>query len=39
MNGPFANEYWKADYKDIETLEGIGAWEVVDRTKDMNVVY
>ncbi len=30
MNGPFADEYWKAAEKEIITLEGIGAWDVID---------
>ncbi len=28
--GPFADEYWKAHEKGITTLEGIGAWDVVE---------
>ena len=38
MSGPFADEYWKAAVTEIETLEAMGAWEVVDRTDDMNVI-
>lgn len=38
MNGPFADEYWKAACKEIETLEGIDAWEVVEREDHMNVL-
>ncbi len=34
MRGPFADEYWKAAIKEINTLEGMGAWDVVDRPKD-----
>ena len=30
MSGPFADEYWKAAVTEIETLEAMGAWEVVD---------
>ena len=30
MNGPFAAEYWKAACVEIETLENMEAWEVVD---------
>lgn len=30
MNGPFADEYWKAACVEIETLENMDAWEVVD---------
>ena len=38
MNGPFNEEYWKAACKEIETLESMDAWEVVDRERDMNVI-
>ena len=38
MSGPFADEYWKAAVTEIETLESMGAWEVVDRKEDMNVI-
>ena len=38
MNGPFKEEYWKAACKEIETLESMDAWEVVDREGDMNVI-
>ena len=38
MNGPFAEEYWKAAVKEIETLEGMNAWTVVEREDDMNVI-
>ncbi len=38
MSGPFKEEYWKAAVKEIETLEEMGAWEVVDREEDMNVI-
>ncbi len=34
MNGPFKEEYWKAALKEIETLESMDAWEVVDRDDD-----
>jgi len=30
MNGPFADEYWKAACVEIETLENMDAWEVID---------
>ncbi len=30
MNGPFANEYWNAAEQEIITLEGMGAWDVVE---------
>ena len=38
MNGPFREEYWEAACKEVETLESMDAWEVVDRTPDMNVI-
>ena len=38
MNGPFANEYLKAACKEIETLEIMEAWEVVDITESMSVI-
>ena len=38
MNGPFADEYWKAAEKEIITLEGMGAWDVVEHEDDMNVI-
>jgi hypothetical protein len=38
MNGPFKDEYWKAAVKEIETLEAMDAWEVVDRDDEMNVI-
>ena len=38
MNGQFADEYWDASVSEIETLESMKAWEVVDREYDMNVL-
>ena len=38
MNGTFANEYWKADFREIEMLEVMEAWEVVDRTEEISVI-
>jgi hypothetical protein len=38
MNGPFKAEYWEAAVKEIETLESMGAWEVVDRSEAENVI-
>eukprot|EP00956_Cyclotella_meneghiniana_P015936 scaffold24808_cov102-Cyclotella_meneghiniana.AAC.1 len=38
MSGPFKEEYWKAAIKEIETLESMDVWEVVDRTDDTNVI-
>lgn len=31
MRGPFAKEYWEAACVEIETLEGMHAWDVIDR--------
>ena len=38
MNSKFANEWWKAAVKEIQTLEEMGAWEVVDRPPKANVL-
>ena len=38
MNGPFADDFWKAAVTEIETLEGMGAWDIVDRQPEMNVI-
>ena len=38
MNGPFADEYWKAAVAKIKTLEGMDAWKVVDKTANTNVI-
>ncbi len=38
MNGPFADEYRKAAEKEINTLEGMGAWDVVEDKDDMDVI-
>lgn len=38
MKSHFANEYWKATVKEIETLEKMGVWDVVDRPEGANVV-
>ena len=38
MTGPFVDDYWKAAVTDIETLECMGVWDVVDQTDDMNVI-
>ncbi len=35
MNGPFADEYWKAACKEIQTLEDMGAWDIVNRMDDL----
>ncbi len=38
MNGPFAVEYWKATEKEIDTLEGMDTWDVVEHEDDVNVI-
>jgi hypothetical protein len=38
MNGPFKEEYWQAAVKEIETLESMDAWEVVDREEASHVI-
>jgi hypothetical protein len=38
MRGPFADDYWKAAITEIETLENMGAWDVVDRPENGNVI-
>ena len=38
MNGQFADEYWEAAVTEIETLEFMKAWEVVERQDDMNIL-
>jgi len=38
MNGHFSDDYWKAAVKEIETLEGMEAWEVVDEKTGMNII-
>ncbi len=38
MNGSFSDKYWKAAEKEIHTLEGMGAWDVVEHEDDMNVI-
>ena len=39
MTGDFKEDFWKAAEKEIETLEKeMGAWEVVDRPADANVL-
>ncbi len=34
MNGPFEDEYWKAAEKEMDGLEGMGAWDVVECKND-----
>ncbi len=38
MNGSFAVEYWKSAVKEIDTLEGMGAWDIVEFNDDMNAI-
>jgi hypothetical protein len=38
MNGPFAEGFWDACYKEINTLENMGVWDVVDREDWMSVI-
>jgi hypothetical protein len=38
MSGPFKKEYWDAAVKEIQTLESMDAWEVVDRSETENVI-
>ncbi len=30
INGPFADENWKEAEKEINTMEGMGAWDVIE---------
>ena len=38
MNGQFADDYWESAVTDIETLESMHEWEVVERESEMNVL-
>ncbi len=38
MNRPFKEEYWKAAVKELEMLEEMNAWEVVDRSEAENMI-
>ena len=38
MNGEFSPEFWEACKVEISTLEGMGAWEVVKKTAEVNVI-
>lgn len=38
MNGPLANGYWKAAKKEIDTLEEMAVWDVVDKHPGTNVL-
>ena len=39
MNGPFVDEYWQDECTELETLEGMGDWYVVDSEDDMNFIW
>ena len=38
MNGQFADKNWEAAVTEIETLESMHAWEVVEQESEMNVL-
>ena len=38
MSGEFADEFWEAAIVELETLEEMEAWEVVNRPPDANVI-
>ena len=38
MNGPFDDEYWQAKFTELETIEGVEAWDVVDTEYEMNFI-
>ena len=38
MKGQFADEFWDAAVTEIQTLEEMDAWDVVDRPTDKNVL-
>jgi Reverse transcriptase (RNA-dependent DNA polymerase) len=38
MNGPLRDGYWKAAEKELQTLEAMDVWDVVDREPWMNVL-
>ena len=38
MHAPLADKYWKAAITVVKTFKAMNAWEVVDHTKDMNVL-
>ena len=38
MNGPFAYEYQQAACNKLESIKGMGYWDVVDSENDMNVI-
>ncbi len=38
MVGTFADKYWKSAKKEVDTLEGMGTLDVVEREDDTNVI-
>ena len=38
ISGSFSEEYWKAVVKELETLEEMDDWEVINQIDDMNVI-
>ena len=36
MNSPFSDKFWQATCTQLETLDGMGAWDVVNSEDDMN---
>ena len=38
MKGQFADKFWDAVVTEIQTLEEMDAWDVVDRPTDKNVL-
>jgi hypothetical protein len=38
MKSPFADKNWRAAVKEIETLEKMGVWDVVDHPEGVNDV-
>ena len=38
MDSEFSEDFWKAAITEIETLGAMGAWEIVDKTDEMNVL-
>ena len=38
MNDPFREEYWTAACIEIDTLEAMDAWKVVDQTDDIHII-
>ena len=38
MKSPFADEYWKAAVKEIETLEKMGCWDVVNHPEGVHTI-